>query len=134
MTTSHLRFGKQVIKSTYLLSDNEADFVACHNFSFLEKYDMLKNAKPGATFLLNSPFNKEEIWGHLPKYVQQQIIDKGLKFYVIDGIALGERIGLGSRINVIMQTAFFKISSSAALPTIARFGSCTRFGTCSTIR
>jgi len=110
MTTSHLRFGKQVIKSTYLISDNEADFVACHNFSFLEKYDMLKNAKQGATFLLNSPYSQGEVWGQLPKMVQQQIIDKKLKFYVIDGIHLGEKIGLGSRINVIMQTAFFKIS------------------------
>ncbi|MEA3544624.1 MAG: pyruvate:ferredoxin (flavodoxin) oxidoreductase [Thermodesulfobacteriota bacterium] len=108
MTTSHLRFGKQEIKTTYLIS--QADFVACHNFSFLEKYDMLKSAKEGATFLLNSPFTKDEIWGHLPKLVQQQIIDKKLKFYVIDGIALGEKIGLGPRINVIMQTAFFKIS------------------------
>ncbi len=115
MTTSHLRFGHQDIKSTYLLSDNEADFVACHNFSFLEKYDMLKNAKPGATFLLNSPFSKDEVWAHLPKMVQQQIIDKGLKFYVIDGIQLGEKIGLGSRINVIMQTAFFKISNIISL-------------------
>lgn len=111
MTTSHLRFGKQVIKSTYLLSKEEADFVACHNFSFLEKYDMLNNAKQGATFLLNSPFSKDEIWGKLPKMVQQQIIDKKLKFYVIDGVHLGEKIGLGPRINVIMQTAFFKISN-----------------------
>ncbi|HEY5672943.1 MAG TPA: pyruvate:ferredoxin (flavodoxin) oxidoreductase [Malonomonas sp.] len=117
MTTSHLRFGDKLIRSTYLLSDNEADFVACHNFSFLEKYDMLKNAKPGATFLLNSPFSKDEIWPHLPKAVQQQIIDKGLKFYVIDGIALGEKLGLGSRINVIMQTAFFKISNIISLET-----------------
>ena len=117
MTTSHLRFGDKLIRSTYLLSDNEADFVACHNFSFLEKYDMLKNAKPGATFLLNSPFNKDEIWSHLPKAVQQQIIDKGLNFYVIDGIALGEKLGLGSRINVIMQTAFFKISNIISLET-----------------
>jgi len=111
MTTSHLRFGKQVIKSTYLLAKEEADFVACHNFSFLEKYDMLNNAKNGATFLLNSPYNKDEIWGQLPKYVQQQIIDKQLKFFVIDGVHLGEKLGLGPRINVIMQTAFFKISS-----------------------
>ena len=108
MTTSHLRFGQQDIKSTYLIS--QADFVACHNFSFLEKYDMLKSAKQGATFLLNAPFNKDEVWNHLPKMVQQQIIDKGLKFYVIDGVSLGEQIGLGPRINVIMQTAFFKIS------------------------
>jgi len=117
MTTSHLRFGKQVIKSTYLLSDGEADFVACHNFSFLEKYDMLRNAKEGATFLLNSPYNKDEIWGKLPKMVQQQIIDKKLKFYVIDGVHLGEKLGLGARINVIMQTAFFKISGIIPLET-----------------
>jgi len=110
MTTSHLRFGKQIIKSTYLLSDGEADFVACHNFSFLEKYELLKNAKQGATFLLNSPFGKNEVWGKLPKAVQQQIIDKGMKFFVIDGVSLGEKLGLGPRINVIMQTAFFKIS------------------------
>jgi len=108
MTTSHLRFGKQPIKSTYLIS--HADFVACHNFSFLEKYDMLKSAKDGATFLLNAPYSKDEVWAHLPKLVQQQIIDKKLKFYVIDGVSLGEKIGLGPRINVIMQTAFFKIS------------------------
>ncbi len=117
MTTSHLRFGDKVIKSTYLLSDNEADFIACHNFSFLEKYDMLKNAKQGATFLLNSPYSKDDVWAQLPKMVQQQIIDKGLKFYVIDGVHLGEKIGLGSRINVIMQTAFFKISNIIPLET-----------------
>ncbi|MCF6179257.1 MAG: pyruvate:ferredoxin (flavodoxin) oxidoreductase, partial [Geopsychrobacter sp.] len=115
LTTSHLRFGHQEIKNTYLVSEDEADFVACHNFSFLEKYDMLKNAKKGATFLLNSPFPKDEIWNHLPKYVQQQIIDKQMKFYVIDGIALGEKLGLGARINVIMQTAFFKISNIISL-------------------
>jgi pyruvate-ferredoxin/flavodoxin oxidoreductase len=115
VTTSHLRFGENVIRNTYLVSDDEADFVACHNFSFLEKYDMLKNAKKGATFLLNAPFGKDQIWAHLPKYVQQQIIDKGLKFYVIDGIALGEQLGLGARINVIMQTAFFKISNIISL-------------------
>ncbi len=108
MTTSHLRFGKEEIKKTYLIS--KADFIACHNFAFLDKYDMLKSAKEGATFLLNSPFNKDETWGHLPKLVQQHIIDKNLKFYVIDGVSLGEKIGLGPRINVIMQTAFFKIS------------------------
>ncbi|MFO7578374.1 MAG: pyruvate:ferredoxin (flavodoxin) oxidoreductase [Pelovirga sp.] len=108
MTTSHLRFGKQEIKSTYLIS--QADFIACHNFSFLEKYDMLKGAKQGATFLLNAPYGKDEVWNKLPRLVQQRIIDKQLKFYVIDGIKLGEQIGLGARINVIMQTAFFKIS------------------------
>ncbi len=109
MTTSHLRFGKKKIRSPYLITS--ADFIACHNFSFLEKYDMLKNAKQGATFLLNSPYNKDEVWAHLPKKVQQTIIDKQLKFYVIDGVHLGNEIGLGPRINVIMQTAFFKISN-----------------------
>ena len=108
MTTSHLRFGKDKIRAPYLITSS--DFVACHNFSFLEKYDMLKNAKQGATFLLNSPFNKDEVWTHLPKRVQQAIIDKELKFFVIDGVKLGNQIGLGPRINVIMQTAFFKIS------------------------
>jgi len=115
MTTSHLRFGKKEIKSPYLI--DSADFLACHNFSFLEKYDMLKNAKQGATFLLNSPYDQNEIWGHLPVEVQKQIVDKQLKFYVIDGIKLGEEIGLGSRINVIMQTAFFKISDIIPLET-----------------
>ncbi|MCL2761412.1 MAG: pyruvate:ferredoxin (flavodoxin) oxidoreductase [Desulfuromonadales bacterium] len=108
MTTSHLRFGKKYIRAPYLVQ--EADFVACHNFSFLEKYDMLARAKKGATFLLNAPYSKDEVWDHIPKEVQKQIIDKKLKFYVIDGVKLGHEIGLGPRINVIMQTAFFKIS------------------------
>jgi pyruvate-ferredoxin/flavodoxin oxidoreductase len=109
VTTSHLRFGKSMIRSPYLV--DSADFVACHMFAFLEQYDMLKNAKEGATFLLNSPFGKDEVWAHLPRPVQQTIIDKKLKFYVIDGVHLGNELGLGSRINVIMQTAFFKISN-----------------------
>jgi pyruvate-ferredoxin/flavodoxin oxidoreductase len=108
MTTSHLRFGKKPIRAPYLVQ--EADFVACHNFSFLEKYDMLARAKDGATFLLNAPFGKDDVWDTIPKEVQQQIIAKKLKFYVIDGVKLGNEIGLGPRINVIMQTAFFKIS------------------------
>jgi pyruvate-ferredoxin/flavodoxin oxidoreductase len=109
MTTSHLRFGKKYIRAPYLVQ--EADFVACHNFSFLEKYDMLARAKDGATFLLNAPFGADEVWNTMPKEVQQQIIAKKLKFYVIDGVKLGNEIGLGPRINVIMQTAFFKISN-----------------------
>ncbi|BCR04463.1 pyruvate-flavodoxin oxidoreductase [Desulfuromonas versatilis] len=109
MTTSHLRFGKTKIRSPYLV--DSADFVACHMFAFLEKYDMLKNAKQGATFLLNSPYGKDEVWQHLPLEVQKQIVDKQLKFFVIDGVKLGNQIGLGPRINVIMQTAFFKISN-----------------------
>jgi pyruvate-ferredoxin/flavodoxin oxidoreductase len=109
MTTSHLRFGKKYIRAPYLVQ--EADFVACHNFSFLEKYDMLAKAKTGATFLLNAPFPHDQVWDTMPKEVQQQIIDKKMKFYVIDGVKLGNEIGLGPRINVIMQTAFFKISN-----------------------
>ena len=109
ITTSHLRFGKKAINSPYLI-DN-ADFVACHNFSFLEKYDMLSKAKPGGTFLLCSPFEHDDVWDKMPVEVQQQVIDKKLKFYVINAIKLGEELGLGARINVIMQTAFFKIST-----------------------
>jgi len=115
MTTSHLRFGKKPIRAPYLVQ--EADFVACHNFSFLEKYDMLSKAKKGATFLLNAPFEHDEVWDRIPKEVQQQIIDKKLNFYVIDGVKLGNEIGLGPRINVIMQTSFFKISSIIPLKT-----------------
>ena len=109
ITTSHLRFGKKAIHAPYLI-DN-ADFIACHNFTFLEKYDMVSKAKPGGTFLLCSPFEHAEVWDKMPIEVQQQIIDKKLKFYVINAIKLGEELGLGARINVIMQTAFFKISN-----------------------
>ena len=116
VTTSHLRFGKGQIRSPYLI--DQADFVACHNFSFLEKYDMLSRAKVGGTFLLCSlTDDKELVWNSMPVEVQQQIIDKKLKFYVINAIALGEKLGLGARINVIMQTAFFKISNIMPLDT-----------------
>ncbi len=108
ITTSHLRFGRGAINAPYLI-DN-ADFIACHNFTFLEKYDMVSKAKQGGTFLLCSPFNHDEVWGKIPREVQQQIIDKGLRLYVINAIKLAEELGLGARINVIMQTAFFRIS------------------------
>ena len=115
MTTSHLRFGSNYIRAPYLVQ--EADFVACHNFSFLEKYDMLAKAKKGATFLLNSPYEASEVWDNIPADVQKQILDKNLKFFVIDGVRLGNEIGLGPRINVIMQTAFFKISNIIPIET-----------------
>jgi pyruvate-ferredoxin/flavodoxin oxidoreductase len=115
ITISHLRFGKKAINAPYLV--DHADFIACHNFSFLEKYDMVSKAKPGGTFLLCSPFEHGEVWDKMPKEVQQQIIDKKLKFYVINAIKLGEELGLGARINVIMQTAFFKISNIIPLTT-----------------
>ena len=108
ITVSHLRFGKKPIRSSYLL--DRANFVACHNFSFLEKYDMLANVEEGGTFLLASPYGKDEIWDKIPREVQQQIIDKKLRFYVIDAIRLAKELGLGARINTIMQTAFFIIS------------------------
>ncbi|HOL31604.1 MAG TPA: pyruvate:ferredoxin (flavodoxin) oxidoreductase [Anaerohalosphaeraceae bacterium] len=108
MTVSHLRFGPQEIRSPYLVK--KADFLACHNPSFLEKYDMLSHIKQGGTFLLTSLHGPDTVWDTLPLEVQQQIIKKKLKFYVINAIQIAEQLGLGSRINVIMQTAFFKIS------------------------
>jgi len=115
MTISHLRFGKQLIRRPYLVSG--ADFVACHNPSFPEKYDMLSAAREGATFLLTSSHSSDEVWDTLPQEMQKQIIEKKLKFYVIDAISLAQEIGLGPRINVIMQTAFFKISNIMPLDT-----------------
>ncbi|MBR9978168.1 MAG: pyruvate:ferredoxin (flavodoxin) oxidoreductase [Bacteroidetes bacterium] len=108
MTTSHLRFGPRPIKSTYLITS--AKFVACHQFFFLEKFDMLSHLIEGGTFLLNSPFGHDEIWDKIPRFVQQQIIDKKLKFYVIDGYTVAEKTGMGARVNTIMQTCFFAIS------------------------
>ena len=109
ITTSHVRFGPLLIRKPYLI--DRANFVACHNFSFLEKYDMLDKIIDGGVFLLNSPYGPDEVWDRIPAEVQKQIIDKKLKFYVIDGIDLGLKLGLGARINMIMQTAFFVISN-----------------------
>ena len=107
-TVSHLRFGKKKILSNYLIT--KANFLACHNFSFLEKYDMTKDLKEGGTFLLNSPVGADKVWDELPKEMQKDLIDKKAKFYVIDAIDIAREVGLGERINVVMQTAFFKIS------------------------
>ena len=108
VTTSHLRFGPEPIRSSYLISN--ANFVACHQSVFLEKFDILKYATHGATFLLNSPFSKEIVWSRLPTKVQQTIIDKSLKFYTIDAYAVAKKTQMGRRINTIMQTCFFAIS------------------------
>jgi len=108
ITISHLRFGPKPIHSSYLIS--EASFVACHQFSFLERFDMLKSAAPGATFLLNSLYGPDEVWDNLPRKVQRQIINKKLRFFVIDGYKVAEEAGMGNRINTIMQTCFFAIS------------------------
>ena len=112
ITVSHVRFGKDPIRSPYLI--DRANFVACHNFSFLEKLDMLYNIVEGGTFLLASPYSKDEIWDKLPYEVQESIVISKVKFYVIDAIALAKSLGLGARINMIMQTAFFMISGILA--------------------
>ncbi len=108
ITVSHVRFGKDEIQKPYLITSGQ--FVACHNFSFLEKYDMLGDLTEGGTFLLNAPYGPDEVWDKIPREVQQQIIEKKAKFYVIDAISLAKELGLGARINMIMQTAFFLIS------------------------
>ncbi len=108
MTTSHLRFGPNPIRSSYLIT--RASFVACHNFSFLEKMDVLEAAMPGAVFLLNSPYPAAEVWDHLPKSTQEEMLRKKIEFYVIDGYKVARDAGMGTRINTIMQTCFFAIS------------------------
>lgn len=107
-TVSHLRFGPDPIHSTYLIG--HADFVACHQFNFINKYDVLDHIKTGGTFLLNSPYNKEEVWEQLPGVVQQEIIDKKVSFYVVDATKVAQESNLGKRTNTVLQTCFFAIS------------------------
>ncbi len=107
-TVSHLRFGPRPIHSAYLI--DRANFVACHQWFFLEKYDVLKAAVPGATFLLNSYYGPDQVWDKLPRHIQEEIVQKKLKFYVIDGYNVAQQTGMGARINTIMQTCFFAIS------------------------
>ncbi|MGD1911116.1 MAG: pyruvate:ferredoxin (flavodoxin) oxidoreductase [Rivularia sp. (in: cyanobacteria)] len=108
MTISHLRFGSQPIRSTYLI--DEANFIGCHQWTFLEGVDVLKTAVSGATFLLNSPYDADTVWEHLPRKIQQQIIDKQLRFYVINANKVARDSGMGGRINTIMQTCFFALA------------------------
>jgi pyruvate-ferredoxin/flavodoxin oxidoreductase len=108
VTISHLRFGPKPIRSTYLIS--RANFIACHQFAFLERLDVLAAAEPGATFLLNSPYGKDEVWNHLPRATQEQIINKKLRLFVIDAVKVAREAGMGGRINTVMQTCFFAIS------------------------
>ena len=108
ITISHLRFGPKPIHSTYLIT--QANFVACHQFTFLERYDVLKAAEPGAVFLLNSPYGPDEVWDMMPRTTQRQIIQKKLRFFVIDAIKVAHAAGMGGRINTVMQTCFFAIS------------------------
>ena len=108
MTVSHLRFGPEPIRSSYLIS--KANFVACHQWIFLERYDMLDTLVPGGVFLLNSPFSKEEVWDHLPRRMQEQLIAKAARFFVIDAYKVARETGMGSRMNTILQVCFFAIS------------------------
>jgi pyruvate-ferredoxin/flavodoxin oxidoreductase len=107
-TISHLRFGKEPIRSSYLIQ--KAQFIGCHLFELLNKFDVLANITENGTFLLNSPFSKDEVWDKLPRKVQEQIISKKLKFYVINANSVAHETGMGGRINTIMQTCFFAIS------------------------
>ena len=107
-TISHLRFGPDAIKAPYLIA--QAGFVACHQFGFLERQDLLRIAAPGATFLLNAPYPADAVWDHLPRPVQQTIVDKKLRFFVIDASAVAREVGLGGRTNTVLQTCFFAIS------------------------
>ena len=109
VTMSHLRFGKKPIKSTYLI--HKANFVACHNPSYVRKYNMVQELVDGGTFLLNCPWDMEGIEHHLPGQVKKFIADHNIKFYVIDGIKIGKEIGLGGRINTVLQSAFFKLAN-----------------------
>ncbi|MCD6190787.1 MAG: pyruvate:ferredoxin (flavodoxin) oxidoreductase, partial [Sulfurimonas sp.] len=108
VTTSHLRFGHDIIHSTYLIE--KADFVACHQSVFMEKFDILQHAKKGAVFLLNSPFSKDEIWARMPRKIQEELIEKEIEFYVIDAYKVAKETQMGRKINTIMQTCFFSIS------------------------
>ena len=108
LTVSHLRFGHQPIKSTYYIS--KADFVACHNPSYVDKYEMVEDLKEGGSFLLNCPWSDEELEERLPGKMKRIIAEKNINFYTIDGIDIGKEIGLGGRINTVLQAAFFKIA------------------------
>jgi pyruvate-ferredoxin/flavodoxin oxidoreductase len=107
-TVSHLRFGPEPIKAPYLI--NSANFIACHKFDFIRKDDLLRHAQEGAVFLLNSPFGPDEVWKELPRPIQQQLISKKIRFYVIDATTVAEQSGMGRRINTVMQTCFFALS------------------------
>ncbi len=111
VTISHLRFGPHPIRAPYLIGEGEANFVACHQFSFLERVNMTKYAAKGGVFLLNSIYGPDEVWAHLPQEVQTDIIAKKLRFFVIDGYEVAHKTGMGGRVNTIMQTAFFYISN-----------------------
>jgi pyruvate-ferredoxin/flavodoxin oxidoreductase len=110
VTVSHLRVSPQPIRSTYLIGPGQATFVACHQFHFLDRMDVLGRAAPGARFLLNSPWPADQMWDHLPREVQQEVIDKGLDLWVVDAARVAREVGMGHRINTVMQPCFFALS------------------------
>ena len=107
-TVSHLRFGKKPIKSSYLV--HEADYIACHNSSFVNNYDLLKGIKDGGIFVLNCPWEDEELEENLPASLKRTIAEKNVQFYTIDALSIAGKVGLGNRINMIMQAAFFRLA------------------------
>ena len=109
LTVSHLRFGHAKITSTYLI--NKADFVACHKASYIRQYDMVQDVKPGGVFLLNCSWNQDELEEHIPGQVKRYIAENNIQFYTIDGVKIGKEIGLGNRINTVLQSAFFKLAN-----------------------
>ena len=110
VTVSHLRFGPDPIRAPYFISAGEANFVACHQVSFVDRFDLLMYSRPGSVFLLNTIYGPDQIWDTLPREMQKDILEKKLKFYVIDAYKVAEANGMGTRINTIMQTCFFAIS------------------------
>jgi pyruvate-ferredoxin/flavodoxin oxidoreductase len=108
LTTSHLRFGPRPIRSTYLVQ--RADFVACHQFGLLERIDVLASAAEGGTFLLNAPFGPDEVWEHLPHEIQERIVERRLRLYVVDATRVAQEAGLGKRVNTVLQTCFFALT------------------------
>ena len=108
MTVSHLRYGPDPIRSTYLVDD--ADLVACHQFGLLDRFDVLSTARPGATLLLNTPYPVDEVWHHLPVSARQQIVERGLEVHVVDAAAIAKELGIGGRINTVMQACFFALA------------------------
>jgi len=110
VTVSHLRFGPKPIKAPYQISEGQASFVACHQLSFVEKFDMLKFARPGSVFLMNSIYGPDKVWDTLPQEMQKDLLEKKIEFYVIDAYEVADKTGMGQRINTIMQTCFFAIS------------------------
>ncbi|MDW3213676.1 MAG: pyruvate:ferredoxin (flavodoxin) oxidoreductase [Ilumatobacteraceae bacterium] len=108
MTVSHLRYGPDPIRSTYLVDD--ADLVACHQFGLLDRFDVLSTARPGATLLLNSPYPPDQVWDHLPLTARREIVDRGLEVHVIDAATIADELGIGGRINTVMQACFFALA------------------------